>query len=42
MPLRRYLPTNKQLTLKPDEIARLNKAYRLPLRNLSLKDRNDP
>jgi hypothetical protein len=32
----------KDSKLKPEEIARLNKAYAFTLRSLSLVDRNDP
>lgn len=39
MPINRLLTDSK---LKPEEIARLNKAYTFTLRSLSLVDRNDP
>ena len=39
MPLNRLLATSK---LTPEDIERLNRAYTLTLRSLSLVDRNDP
>ena len=39
MPIRRFL---SGISLEPQEIEQLNRAYKAALRSLSLVDRNDP